>query len=445
MAILTMLELLVLFLVSVVLIKSISNILFALHVFKWVRTEPTNEKKSDIIAKDHVFFILPVYLEQENILKVLNYYTTLLTPHKNAHLVIVTSKKEDSISEKTTHQIAEHFLLKSAHQNVSLYKYPHDGGYMAHQVNFGFKKSSELIPTNKSWAFLLNIDSLYSKEAIEDVLITCTQDRKRIYQYSTLFVRNFSRFKNNKAFLKAAALFQTRWTIVHEMKRYICNIQNTFWSSFQFAHVVGHGLLIPGEILDRLYLDEDYIVEDSAFGFYLRSLGYKIHPKQIFETGDSPVRIADYYKQKYNWAFGPIGYLLYLAKFKKRFPAQYRENRKQIIGYVIQGLLSSLNWLVSSWIFIFLIISLILLQNPVYTILITLSLILYSTDYLLVYYWLKENKYIPDSNYAGLLTYISLWIIILTHSFPANIAFIHLTLNKLGIKNLRKTKTIHEV
>lgn len=443
-----MFQVVVYILCLVVIIKSFFNLYFLHEVVSWFSTTKNDEPSTDRVKDSSIFFILPVYLEQDNIRKAISYYSNIITANKKACLVVVTTKKEDPrdknvVYSKTTYDVAKKYILSKRYTNVILLKYPKNKGYMAHQVNFAFNYCKSKFISRDNWMFLLNIDSLYSKEGISDIFKTASLGKKRVYQYSALFLRNFNGFFNNKNILKAAALYQTRWTFVHELKRYVFNTKPGLCMKYQLAHAVGHGLLIPFSVFEKIPFDEEYIVEDSVLGFSIRACGYSIWPRKIFEIGDSPDCVSGLLKQQYVWSFGPTGYFLYWKKFKKIFRNEYNKNHKTILLLTIQGCASAINWQVSSWVFF--IIALGFFVGHISFILLILIFLLYSLDYLIVLFWLKKQKYINFS-YLWLLSLIpNLWIVILLHSIPANIATIHLLLSKVGVKKIKKNKTSHKI
>lgn len=444
-----MLSIFISILAIAVIVKALFNIFFLHHVFDWLIDNSGHEKHEQSLLDCSVFFILPVYLEQSNITKVISYYSKILKSYKNTFLVVVAAQKEDHLNNEqfnhqTTYNIAKQYIADNNHDNVLLIKYPKDGGYMSHQVNFAFRYCDKHFLGENRWLFLLNIDSHYSEEGIKNIIETSCAGEKKIYQYSTLFTRNFNDFSDHKNLLKAGALYQTRWMFVHELKRYIYNIKSGFCKKYQFAHAVGHGLLIPFSIFKELPFDEDYIVEDSVFGLFLRSCGYSIYPKPIFEIGDSPTSLCDYFRQQYTWSFGPLGHFIYWKKFKTIKHDTYIENRRRIFILCIQGCLSAINWQSSSWIFIFLIAG-IIFSFKYNIILIVCALILYTLDFLLVLLWLRRNQYASFSNIWLLCFLPSIWFIILTHSLPANIALMHFILEKIGVQTIRKNKTPHNI
>jgi len=445
-----MLNILISIVAIAIIVKSLFNHFFLYQVFGWLgNNKEENAKKVQPISECSVFFILPVYLEQANITKVLAYYSNILKFYKNTYLVVVAAQKEDYLENeqfknKTTYYIAQQYISDNKYNNILLIKYPKDGGYMAHQVNYAFRYCNSHFLGENRWLFLLNIDSYYSEKGIKNIIETCQTGEKKIYQYSTLFTRNYADFSVHKNLLKAGALYQTRWMFVHELKRYIYNIKAGFCKKYQFAHAVGHGLLIPFSIFKELLFDEDYIVEDSLFGLFLRSCGYSIYPKSIFEIGDSPTSLHDYFRQQYTWSFGPLGHFIYWKKFKNTKYNIYKENRLRIFILCIQGCISSVNWQLSSWIFLFLLSS-ILFSNKYNIVLILCALSLYTLDFLFVLLWLRKKQYIVINNKALLNFFPSIWFIILTHSLPANIALIHLVLEKAGARAIRKNKTPHKI
>jgi len=133
-----------------------------------------------------------------------------------------------------------------------------------------------------------------------------------VIQQSSLFLKNINDILKNRAFLAAGdAIFQSRWTLVREMPRYLIGSGRlrfvpTLLSKNWYAHCVGHGLLIQAAVLDRVggFPTPSVGLEDSALGFNLRSRGIQVTPISILENGDAAESLTSLIRQKASWVSG---------------------------------------------------------------------------------------------------------------------------------------------
>ncbi len=420
-------------------------------IYQWVISwllQPSNKNSEETLSEGkRLFLLLPVYHEQGVISESLIFLSKLIKNQPNTFLIVIPTKKEDAPGsiDPTTEDLACAVIKKIGNKNIQVWKYPHKEGFMAHQLNFAAEKISKDYPDGENWLFVLNIDSIYTKPALHAIFKKINQGGERVYQFSALFLKNFSSFHGtSKYFLQAMAIFQSRWTLTHEIRRYLVNSKNNFFSRYQFAHAVGHGLLMPVKMFERFKLPEDMPIEDSPFGFILRAHGIPIEPMKILEIGDSPNSISEVYKQKYMWSFGPLWYIPYFLSFRKKYPTIFSKNRFKILILTSQGVLSAIGWLFSSWILLWLIISIAFVPFLL-KLLIIVCLVLYSFDYVLALLFFIKHKYIKLSFFDSIALYLNLWAIILTHSFPADYALWHSLIRGFNNADIKKIKSSHSV
>ncbi len=432
-------------LLAAVVIKSIFNIITTLANVLWLGKYKSAVQSPRLASDKKLFLLLPVYLEQKLIRRVIEDYYNLIKDKDNVFLIIITTGKEtDNLTNsESTFNIAKDTIDNLRAKNILIIHYPHNGGSMPEQLNYAAQEIIKYYGVDNIWFFTLNIDSKYNEQAFGDI-INLVNSKEKIYQHSAFFLSNFNCFKGwGRLFLQAAAIFQSRWTIVHEIKRYRVNASGKFFSKYQLAHAVGHGLLIPVNIFRKYCFPVDEIIEDSPFGYLLRCEGYIINPVQNIETADSPHSFLEHVKQKYTWSFGPMGYLKYFRKYRNNFKAGYNSNKFKVLVLTAQGLLSAISWQLSSWVFLYLIAGLFYVGNILASIIIS-ALVLYTVDYIISMLYFKKAGFISLSAKSLVLLYLSLWAVILIHSLPANYALLSILLKRIGLKqNITKFKTEH--
>ncbi|HEX8672895.1 MAG TPA: glycosyltransferase, partial [Longimicrobium sp.] len=282
-----------------------------------------------------ITILLPVLQEAAIIERAVRYIEVCREGLGQVELYIIgTARERDESGTNPTLEHAE----ASARQlgRVHIIEAPRTDGWMVHQLNYAF---SHLIATSrhprKEWIFLINVDSQFSREGLEEMIGYINQGVPVLHQCA-VFLSNFAALR---APLKAFALWQSRWTLAHELKRFALNRK----CSYALMHVVGHGLCINLDTVSRYNgFPEETLTEDLHFGFYLAAAGEKVVSLRTIEMADHPTTLTDVFRQKYVWSFGPMLYIRYLQAFRRKFPAKWRANRIRPIVLTLQGLLSFL-------------------------------------------------------------------------------------------------------
>lgn len=385
---------------------------------------PRSRSQSTLTPDRRVFFVLPVLSETAMIGETLLHLFDIVDSRNGVGLVIVgTSRERDNSLNNPTLAIASE--LSDGRSNVQILELETETGGMAHQINFAV---SELVATgldiSKTWIYILNIDSRLSATAV-DAVLDLVNHNTPVIQQSALFLTNYRKIG---WFERGVALCQSRWTISHEITRLWLHNR----VRFHLAHVVGHGLCINiSKLLEYGLLPTDKFAEDMHFGFYLAASAESIVPVGVLELADSPATMLGALRQKYVWSFGPMLYPKYLLDYVHRFPERWRANRLAAMLVALQGVLSYLSWLTSSWIILACLLA--AADSPAAMVFI----LLYLTEHMQCNIFFYRQGYIPLSDL--LLSPIIVLIGILVHSFPADKALMDIVLKR----NTTKYKTDH--
>jgi hypothetical protein len=275
--------------------------------------------------------------------------------------------------------------------------------------------------------------------------------KANIIQQSSLFTNNYETLG---FLLKAASLFQTKWTLTHELtrfrkqsvsvtktnKNFLDLIKNTYLS-----HCVGHGLFVKYEHLLKYKIPTETVNEDLPFGYYQCALGEPILPIRILENSDSPETITSLINQKKVW-FWP--YLEYLKCRNIVIERGQLRNKMELNLLTYQAIFTGIVWFFQSFIFLTpLIIGLILLNK-----MLLLSWIIAISLYWIIPITLVYMKLPALENQANgkksslqihdlLLIYISGILNIFMHSLGPILCFYQYIQIKLGRSRLVKDKT----
>lgn len=352
-----------------------------------------------------IVIILSVYEETDLIEDAIQYIDSCIDNLDHIGVIIVgTSRERDNIGVNKTLDIAKkHTANKPTFQVLEL---DTKNGVKAHQVNYALRHIHT--DERKTWVFLMDIDSRFSKAGLYEI-IEAINDNSLVIQQHAAFLYNFNEISYIQ---KGQALYQSRWTITHEISRVVLNKI----TKYTIAHIVGHGLCINLELL-RKYggLPEETLVEDITLGYYLVASGQTIESTHVLELADCPNKFLDGFKQQKRWSVGAMLYPRYWINFKHKFPHYWRKNVCRSLLMMLQGVASYIVWIMTSWVLLIILIS---AESRFW--LVSIFFLLYLTDFIQCIRFFYVKNYIKMQD---------LWIapfLMITHVFlrsiPANTA-----------------------
>ncbi len=384
-----------------ILVRFASSLLFSWWVVIINVLRKDNEKIKSLCSELNLCFIIRVYQEEALMKETIDYWKNVIGESQNIQLIISgTERERNSELLNPTLEIAKKHCFGDSRFRVietpSTNSSPH-----AIQTNFA-AKSINLNPKN-TWVYFLDIDSRLCHKSYND-LISSVNSGKRIIQLHSLFLSNFSSVSFGA---KSIAIYQSRWTMSHEMKRiFLYNL-----TKLQVAHTVGHGLCINLEEFRELgMIPENTFADDLSFGFNIIARNKKIYSIYTsFELGDNPVNLKDCIRQKEMWSIGAREYIKYPINFKKRFPVDFRNDALRILWLGISGFFGYLVWLISTPLFLLLLV--IAFQGNHLALVV---LFIYYLDYLSAVIFFSSKKMI-DKNFVFVSPIINLIKLVLGH------------------------------
>ena len=247
---------------------------------------------------------------------------------------------------------------------ITVMNYPHKEGVMSHQINYVVRKLAKNKRNMSSIFAVYNADSRPNKNTLKYVTYALKEFEKEtnikpnIVQQSSLFTLNYNGYPSTLTgyTLKAASLFQTKWTLVRELTRFRSQSFNVIKSNnniiskllhTKISHCVGHGLFVRFGLLSNEYLPTETINEDLPFGYYQCCKGEPILPLPILENSESPETIKSLINQKRFW-FTP--YLQYLDCRKRVLQLKKYRSRLEVEILTIQAEITGAIWLIQSFV-----------------------------------------------------------------------------------------------
>jgi hypothetical protein len=295
--------------------------------------------KPTTIHKDHsLAVILPVLNETEMIAETIGCIDQIIKEFPNTKVYIVgTARERDAQGLNPTLERANAMHLPSARFETT--ECTITDGFKAHQLNHAI--SGICTPPTSTWVLVEDIDSRLSIQGLWQIAQSINEDAPVIQQHA-VFLTNVA---EAGILQKSQALYQSRWTLTHEMTRVRLRRLTGWWSS----HLVGHGLCINLALLRRFGgFPEDTPIEDAHLGYYLCTSNVPFRSLDVLERADCPTSFRDSWQQQYGWSFGPMNYPKYLEAYRRKYPTEWaRQWPKAVIALLI-GVGGYLRWLFSS-------------------------------------------------------------------------------------------------
>ncbi len=306
---------------------------------------------------------------------------------KSIYVSLLEEFKKYSTTIELVQEIAEDINQKSGCELIIIVHYPEIFGTMAHQVNYATKRLIDKYGES-SYIALYNADSRPNTETFKRVAVIINKTKGDfIIQQSAIFTKNFNFLGHgiNALILKAGGLFQTQWTLCHEIPRLISQLQviskikmfknklKIFFNA-KLVHCVGHGMFIKLSCFKKLgYFPLETKNEDLPFGFKACTKNIPIIPLSVLEMAETPATVKYLINQKKVWYWSYLDYL----KCRKMALDDGSSNRVLINSLTVQGLWNGFVWFISSLLFLVpLTVGLIFLNKPLLIVLF-LSLLLF--------------------------------------------------------------------
>ena len=185
--------------------------------------------------------------------------------------------------------------------------------------------------------------------------------KPKVVQQSSIFTLNYNTFKNSLSgyVLKAASIYQTRWTLIHEFYMFrkqsrVATLERNKLKdrivNNQISHCVAHGLFVDLEHMKSVGgFPSDTLNEDLPFGYYTCCLGESILPIRLIENSHSPETIKSLVNQKKVW-FSP--YYEYLKCRRNVIKNMKYRDLIEVNIITLQALIIGICWFFQSAIFI---------------------------------------------------------------------------------------------
>lgn len=313
------------------MVRTISSVSFLLP--REVATVPatSSETSRDIIL------VLPVLHEADRIDGTIKFLSTIMLESRVLECIVVGTELE-------CEQAGSNPTLDAARRSIGaidrfiVMEAPKSDLGKARQINFAACDAAARHAGRALWLLTIDIDTRFPLDAVRSVEPASAMCAPAVQMHSVFL----SGFETLPPIQKAHALYQSRWTVSHE-------IPNNFIASrtgFYVSHIVGHGAFIKLDLFIEMGgLPSSTHTEDLQFGYYLIASGLWIRSLRLLGMSETPDTFGEALRQQKSWAFGPLHYSKYRSLFKSELPSYYAKNKFRSLIVMMIGMMTFANWL----------------------------------------------------------------------------------------------------
>ena len=303
-----------------------------------------------------LFLVIPLLREQPILDDLFSQLVSYLQIDDCLKIVFVTTEREVIESRQSLVTTADLLRQLMAREQVPVHRivhlhYPLFNRTVSEQLNYAtdYIYQHAGVPIQQCYIAVYNADSLIGEDAISSMLALARQGMP-VVQQSSLFLSNIpTLLAHNKLYLAAHGLYQSCWTLRHEIPRYLIAARRFPWiprfvSQTVVCHCVSHGLLIRLDVLTKTGCFPSVALggEDLALGFVLRVIGYEIYPLRVLENAQTPGTFRILIHQLAGWFIATIGYFQYRHLISRTVSHSLRF---RIAAQSLQGIWVSAKWL----------------------------------------------------------------------------------------------------
>lgn len=234
--------------------------------------------------KKRYLMIIPVYKEQERIIKCIENMERLDWEADKLDIYICTTEKEP-MDGNDTQTITEKALVnKKLKYHYEIVRYPYTDGNMAEQVNYAYMQAENKYDI----ICIYNADSMPERASIRYADL-CFDNKQTDYVQQRAI---YSNYQKNNVFSIGYSIYQSIFEI---NKNLIKDMDH------KGENVVGRGLYIRRSAIDDKIYPTDFFCEDMALSFELIETDKKITTIPCFEINEPPQKLRDIINQQYVW------------------------------------------------------------------------------------------------------------------------------------------------
>lgn len=294
-----------------------------------------------------MLLLIPVLREQNVIVKTLEYFSTLPRKNIRLHLCIAGTRREAAQGAPGTGAVIDAWMRTAAaarDNGLSLYYCEADDpeGDRASQLNHAVRFMRRFCSPQLIGVY--DADSMPEPTSLEEAACRYLDSRETVWQQPASFIKAANRLAAAGAspVLVANALYQSVWTMIRELPRWISHHashgKRPFWRN---DYLIGHGQYLPFPVYEKFAFPEGEVTDGIQLGYRLTGSAHDIAPLRSFCNDDVPHQVTQLISQHKRWFGGCM-----------RLGAAHgwcrREMGKSSLGSVLDGLYSQISWAVAA-------------------------------------------------------------------------------------------------
>lgn len=374
----------------------------------------------------NLYLVVPLLYEQDNLFDTYHRFQVFAETYDNVQVYFVTTEREriEKPDQISTREILNQIGGEFPSTKIKFLHYGENNNVVSEQLNFALTHiREEVSDLANSFVSFYNADSKISHRYIHVLSKTIGEclGQKVVFQQSSLFLTNVPELvADGKYLLAAFGVFQTSWTLRHEIPHYLFEkniLRVKCLSGFHLVYCVTHGLTLSLEAYNDLGPFPVMKIggEDLAYGFRVKSCGYSVIPVLDLENSETPNNAIALYTQLKQWFLATLGYLTFWRHTGK-------EGRIfQNVLLTIQGILiHSVKWLIRGPFILFLLFKAIYYDRVVFFTLVY-SMYVLATFLPVVCIWNRlDNNLFPNVSRMALIKLVIVYAMVpVLRSFPA--------------------------
>lgn len=341
----------------------------------------------------------------------------------------------------STYSVVKKYINSHPTVNITLLNYPNHICSMASQLNYCYHWILENAKVGgRDFFMVYNADCQPNPNTFKLLFNKIVQNKDvKVFQLLRAYTLNYSMYVGFKGlFLKASALYQTRWSFGYEYPMYERYLKKYTQKSKKSYYMIGHGMTFSLELLKSINgFHETTNLEDLYAGYVLSYLREPVIAIPALENTLNPSSIKSWAKQKLVWFAGMYDVSNYPTYISQNVSDPINKRWSSILRFKF-FFRDTLPWLLGpTCILLFIVFSLIACKI-IFSI--GILLILINSVFCAVYlsHQLKELNAIPKSDRTNA---VGLVIGVLIYSLFRNLPSMYYVISRMFNKSIEKFKT----
>jgi hypothetical protein len=221
----------------------------------------------------------------------------------------------------STYKVVEKYISSHPLANITLLDYPNNICSMASQLNYCYRWIlGNRQVTSHDHFMVYNADCQPNPNTFKLLFQSIIQNKDvKVFQLIRAYTLNYDKYTGLKGvFLKASALYQTRWSLGSEYPMYKRYLKKYTPNNRRSYYMIGHGMTFSLELLSSINgFHETTNLEDLYVGYVLSYLREQVIAIPALENTLNPPSIRSWAKQKLVWFAGMYDVFNYPSYIKQ--------------------------------------------------------------------------------------------------------------------------------